>query len=265
MGHLALIDHVFSNTNRVSTSPENLNAVALIAIPHNEWWIERKLYRSRQGQTRSNGADLHLKLKQRYELLNDGIPIETKRDGVWVFPGKPEDWWRFQGRMKSLCERDGFEIEFVELLGPDYVSKTQPQCSGVHGVVTSNVCRKADFVADSVANGTELLRLRGFGAWEKLANPSADKAREESMPDEIEAQKHRGSSVSVCRHNNNLEYKIWFVHCREPTLDPDMSSTDLRRAMAEADAQDLEEKARGTAMSPELLARFVKEYRGAER
>lgn len=265
LGHLSLIDHVISNTSNASissstlpASPENLNAVALIVIPHGERWIQRKLSkvptsRSPAGKRR---ADLHLDVKQRYKLLRDGIPDEVSRKGVWVTPGDLGEWWALHGKLKDLCQRDGFEIEYVELLGPDYVLQARPQCSGMHGVVTSNVCRKADFLADT-PHGGELARLRDFGPWERSGQSAEVQMTEARQDGHMEEKRDR---VWFCQHARNLEYMIWFVECREPNLglDPDMSSTALRQIIAESEVEELRERIEGIAMSPKLLVSFVK-------
>ncbi|KAK9780101.1 hypothetical protein SCAR479_03225 [Seiridium cardinale] len=251
LGHLALIDHVFSNTNHASSLASStpppagtLNAVAL-------FWAT--------AEAQVPALHLHLDIDQRSKLLRDGIPEDLKRKGVWAFPEDLGEWWTFHPRLRDVCERDGFELEFVELLGPDYVLQAFPQCSGMHGVVTSNVCRKADFVVDTPEGG-DLVTLGGFGPWDQL-----DRDEGVELPPEL---KHEGSqeqkatdSVWVCQKSRNLDYRIWFVQCDKPTLDPDLSSTGLRQIVEGGELDDLEDRVRGIAMSPELLVKYVKEWK----
>lgn len=97
-----------------------------------------------------------MSFKERFELLREGIPNDLVQKGVWVFPEQQSEWPTFRDSLQFLCERDGFELEFVELTGLDYVLKARPQISGLHGVVTSNACRQADFMVDTL-DGAELI------------------------------------------------------------------------------------------------------------
>ncbi|KAK6067965.1 hypothetical protein SCUP515_09878 [Seiridium cupressi] len=267
LGHLALIDHVFSNTNHASSlasftppAADTLNAVALVAIPHGEYWIRRKLRKAQFWATAEDQVPaLHLDIDQRAKLLRDGIPEDLKRKGVWAFPEDLGEWWTFHPRLRDLCERDGFELEFVELLGPDYVLQTFPQCSGMHGVVTSNVCRKADFVVDTPEGG-DLVTLGDFGPWEQLDRHDGIELPPKLKHEESQEQKAT-DSVWVCQKSRDLDYRIWFVQCDKPTLDPDLSSTGLRQIVEEGELNDLEDRVMDIAMSPELLVKYVKEWK----
>ncbi|KAH6645847.1 hypothetical protein BKA67DRAFT_663730 [Truncatella angustata] len=246
LGHLALIDHVFSNTNAAVPSssppaPDDLNPVALIVLLHGASWVRGKLHKTPHSSSSDDEEPLHLSFAQRYRLVRQGVPDRLTRSGVWVFPEGLGDWWMFQNKLMTACRGDGFAVEFVELLGPDYVVQQRPQCSGYHGVVTSNVCRKADFVPGAV-HGDQLVRLEGFGPWGRS-----------DVGGEVRDEERMKSSVWVCEHDGRMGYRIWFVQHEAPIMDPGMSSTELRRIIADHKGKDLEERITGVAMSPELL------------
>ncbi|KAF7527339.1 hypothetical protein G7054_g10496 [Neopestalotiopsis clavispora] len=318
VGHLALIDHVFSNTKASTSSSSaddnDLNAVALIVIPHAEYWIERKARRAameaqaakyprgrgrgKSGRGRGSARtgrgsstnhnhdgddeeqkELHLPLEQRLELVRDGVPEELIRAGVWLFPADLGAWWEVHPKLLSACADDGFDVEYVELLGPDYVRRERPQRSGMHGVVTSNVCRGADFVIksdDAVESpeegdggreiGEDLLTLNGFTGWDLVRGPGVltnlGHETDTQLDQGQDGQKAAGddkSKVFVCRSGVNLEYRIWFVQCDKPQLDPGISSTALRRLIKEVDVENLEDAVRDIAMSPTKLVEFVRD------
>ncbi|KAI4604160.1 hypothetical protein KJ359_000288 [Pestalotiopsis sp. 9143b] len=307
LGHLALVDHVFSNTKAPPRHPgpaggsddDSLNAVALVVIPHGEYWIARKAHRAARereqakyprgrGKGKGKGKsakktfwsadedeeeeELHLDLEQRLQLVRGGIPEDLVRSGVWVFPADAGQWYQgVQPRLRDACRADGFEVEFVELLGPDYVKRDWPQCSGMNGVVTSNVCRAADFVTGKRPAGSEvgsnLLTLNGFSDWalvksgdkpnanaEEEAQNTQDEENQEGQPED-----KNSSNLWVCQGGANLAYRIWFVECEEPRLDPGMSSTGLRRLIHDVDLEVLEEVVQNIAMRPAKLVEFVRD------
>ncbi|ETS74217.1 hypothetical protein PFICI_14083 [Pestalotiopsis fici W106-1] len=304
VGHLALVDHVFSNTKASlsggDTSADDLNAVALIVIPHGQYWLERKarraameaeaaMYPRGRGRGKNRGhanrgartatpknekeaKELQLPLEQRLELVRDGVPDDLVRSGVWLFPADLGEWWNLHPRLIRACEADGFDVEYIELLGPDYVQRDMPRSSGMHGVVTSNVCRRADFVVDSPAPegggiGGDLLTLHGYTDW-ALVRGGGDVAKpgdEPTTQDQSQAGPpiaiDKNSKVFVCQGGKDLAYRIWFVQCDEPHLDPDISSTSLRRLIKDADVEVLEETVQNIAMSPAKLAKLVREMR----
>ncbi|KAI0174307.1 hypothetical protein BJ166DRAFT_511745 [Pestalotiopsis sp. NC0098] len=307
LGHLALVDHVFSNTKAplrhpgsAEESDDSLNAVALVVIPHGEYWIARKSHRAARereqakyprgrGKGKGKGKsakkpfwstdgdddddeELHLDLEQRLQLVRGGVPEDLVQSGVWVFPADAGQWYQgVQPRLRDACRDDGFEVEFVELLGPDYVKREWPQCSGMHGVVTSNVCRAADFVTGKRPPGSEigsnLLTLNGFSDWALVRSgdqPNVDAEGGAQITQDQENQEEQTedkdkSNVWVCQGGANLAYRIWFVECEEPRLDPGMSSTGLRRLIHDVDLEVLEEVIQDTAMSPAKLVEFVRD------
>lgn len=271
-----------------------------------------------------------------------------KRNWLWIFPDNLDEWWGFQGQLDEVCARDGFDLEFFELLGPDYVRRENPQMSGMNGVVTSNVCRPANFtptvvttlevdvnanvdvdadaadIADaeagagvtwdlpSASSSSKLHRLSGFEAWERELFPGSNEGEEQHSDAHTDGETREASAganpaaatssrppaegggavageagiplqgpsrggraprppgrVWVCHHLSDSDYMIRFVECERPLLDPDMSSTKLRRILAESQdgsdengsQQSLVERVRGIALCPELLVKFVDEER----
>ncbi|KAI1854207.1 hypothetical protein JX266_001348 [Neoarthrinium moseri] len=266
LGHQALMDHVLEHS-RHEADPD-FNAVAIIAITHGERWVQRKLAReSRTTPASPQGGGLHLPFDQRKALLEQGLPASLRRRGVWVFPRPLDDWFGFLWRLMQACQDDGFALEMHELLGPDYVEWWRPQKSGLHGVVTSDVCRPADFV---VPGSPELEDMVGFAPWERVitrdggegdedgVGSSSSQGQGQEQTGELEAKK---GEVWVCRESGRRSYTIRFVKCEERALDPNLSSTKLRQIIAGADTDELLDKVRGAAMSPEMLVEMVRERR----
>jgi hypothetical protein len=303
-----------------------------------------------------------------------------KRNWLWIFPSDLDKWWMFEGRLEDACESDGFDLEFIELLGPDYVQAARPQLSGMNGIATSNVCRPADFVpepaagspsgeagfvhvdadamdivdagASMMARGADvgeggddeyrdddddeadddeadadydmvepvamsqpvlpssslslpsLKKMSGFGRWRHVEMSGFGRWRHVEMPESMEAGSLKGlvpadsaataeegaaagtdsttaltahsprgrvpvpptpaGRVWVCNHESSKDYTLRFVECKQPSMDPDMSSTKLREILAQGgSSEDLLDRIRGIALSPELLVRFVEEEKRA--
>ncbi|KAK8026305.1 hypothetical protein PG990_004128 [Apiospora arundinis] len=232
-GHIALLDHVY----RHSRDPDSFNAVAVIVMAHGESWVRRKV--------RGDAKPLQLTFDQRRRLLEDGLDnsaqtTDNMRSWLWVMPRDVNGWWAFQSKLAAACTKDGFALEFHELLGPDYVKASGPQCYAWNGVVTSNICRPADFDAGRRRSTDPAGRVDG-----------ADAENEEDEAWMCYKQQKEG--------REEQQYSIRYIRCKQPDLDPDMSSSKLRRIIAESAPEELAENLRGLAPNPELLIQVMQE------
>lgn len=244
LGHVALLDHIYHHSH----DPTGFNAVAVLVMAHGESWVKRKV--------RHDAEPLQLTFDQRRRLVEDGLG-EARRRWLWVLPRDVNAWWVFQSQLHDACARDGFALEFYELLGPDYVKADRPQCHGWHGVVTSNICRTADFDAGS---GHSLVPMLGFQPWEQEQEQSQG---QEPGPSKTEAHPadNSDSQVWMCRKHvqGHGDYSIRYIRARQPSLDPDLSSTQLRSIIAASPPDELAVNLRGRAMNPELLIQVMQE------
>ncbi|KAK8038542.1 hypothetical protein PG993_006953 [Apiospora rasikravindrae] len=239
-GHAALLDHIYQH----SRSPTSFNAVAVLVLAHGESWVRRKV--------RNDPEPLHLTFERRRRLLEDGLGAERRR-WLWVLPRDVNAWWVFQTKLHDACARDGFALEFHELLGPDYVRADRPQCHGWHGVVTSNICRPADFDA---GDAQALLPMTEFQPWEQERRQEQGQEATLTAADEDED----GDEVWTCRKQvQGQDYSIRYIRTKHPTLAPDTSSTKLRTIIAASPPDELADNLRGIAMNPELLCQVLRE------
>ncbi|KAK8133345.1 hypothetical protein PG984_005357 [Apiospora sp. TS-2023a] len=243
LGHAALLDHIYENSH----SPDGFNAIAVIVMAHGESWVKRKV--------RNDAEPLRLNFDQRRRLVEDGLfdgeEGMRRRNWMWIMPRDVNAWWVFQTKLNDACAKDGFELEFFELLGPDYVKTDKPQCHGWHGVVTSNICRTADFDAGA---SQALLPMMEFQPWEQ-EQQGLDQGKEETRTEEDDDE------VWMCRKHvvGHGDYSIRYIRAKEPSLDPDLSSTKLRNIIAESSPDELAVNLRGMAMNPELLIQVKRE------
>lgn len=247
LGHAALLDHVYQHSH----DPDGFNAVAVLVMAHGESWVKRKV--------RNDANPVQLIFDQRRRLVEDGLG-EDRRRWLWVLPRDVNAWWVFQTKLNDACAQDGFTLEFFELLGPDYVKVDKPQCHGWHGVVTSNICRTADFDA---GGGQSLLPMVEFQPWEQEQEQKQQAQGQEpdQAKEEARTENDNSNEVWMCRKHvqNHGDYSIRYIRARQPSLDADMSSTKLRTIIAESPPGELAVNLRGKAMSPDLLIRVMQE------
>ncbi|KAK7921727.1 hypothetical protein PG985_009749 [Apiospora marii] len=246
LGHAALLDHAYRHSN----DPDGFNAVAVFVMAHGNSWVQRKV--------RNDAQPLQLTFDQRRRLVEDGLGEERRR-WLWVLPRDVNAWWVFQAKLHEACARDGFALEFHELLGPDYVKADRPQCHGWHGVVTSNICRTADFDRGA---GHSLLPMVGFQPWEQeQKNQQQQQQGPDQGAEETNNNSDSDSEVWMCRKHvqGHGDYSIRYIRATQPGLDPDLSSTQLRSIIAASPPDELAVNLRGLAMNPELLIQVMQE------
>lgn len=144
-GHMELLVRAF-------TYSQDINVIAAIIIPLNDAYVQHKSFIA--------GDGLAFTLEERVRLWRGHVP----HDWFWVYDRGDTDWDFFRRELEACITRDGFELEFVGLLGPDYISDdaSLPWNSwGCKSMVTSNVYRPASFLT---SNKT-LVQLRECEAW----------------------------------------------------------------------------------------------------
>lgn len=123
----------------------------LIAPSCNEWWV-----------VLTAGDGLAFTLEERVRLWRGHVP----HDWFWVYDRCDKDWECFQRELEACITRDGFELESVGLLGPDYINKDEslPWNSwGYKSMITNDVRRPASFLTSDI-----LGQLRECEAWERV-------------------------------------------------------------------------------------------------
>lgn len=165
LGHQELLRHAFSR------SGSDLNIIAAIVLPLDDTALAWKF----KGQT---GVQIFTKA-QRVRLWKDNVPSEW----YWVYDRSIDEWFTFKDSLTKAILREGFDIEFVLLCGPDYVKMNRvPLVTpwGCKGLLVSDIGRAADFT-----NGTMdyLTTLNDCEPWETIVSNHENlrkRAREDS-------------------------------------------------------------------------------------
>ncbi|KXH47849.1 hypothetical protein CNYM01_01367 [Colletotrichum nymphaeae SA-01] len=150
LGHHNLLRRAFEGS-------QDLNVIAAVVYPVSTRVLERKAERRQQW--------LVFNVAERY-WTHDGGRL------------KFEDMW---SRVLGAVKRDGFDLKFIEVAGPDHVVPTRVfKPFGwdfeVYRTILSNAGREFDLLQP----GGQLERMRGYGYWEdaidytKAANPKND-------------------------------------------------------------------------------------------
>ena len=104
----------------------------------------------------------------------------------WTFDRWTPDWYAFRDKLIETAAAEGFELEFVTLMGPDYLARHHDErwrFSGYWGsktVMVSDAGRSAESLK---WNGT-LLPVHGCDSWRY-------------MEGDIEAARHRAKNVAA--------------------------------------------------------------------
>ena len=147
VGHLSVLRHAFES------SPD-LNIVAGIVLLMDVERIEEKNYQS--------GRHLVLSLKQRSELW--------KRDArfpAWAFAHSCESSWELREKIANAAKKDGYEILYIRLNGPDVWDFIRPQrheYTSCTEHLISDAARSASFLGpDGVPQP-----VYGYTPWQRL-------------------------------------------------------------------------------------------------
>jgi hypothetical protein len=155
----------------------DLNLIAAIVLPLDDERLTSKCRgagcTTTTTATTSGSNALVLTKAQRVCLWKGGWRA-VPSDWRWVYDGSEAEWEGFRERLVGAVRRDGFELEFICLVGADYVRRGSAWLPwgdwGCDGIVVGEVGRSADFVAAApTGSGRErvkLYRLRGCEEWE---------------------------------------------------------------------------------------------------
>lgn len=151
--HLA---HVEILRNGFTKSGRDMNIIAAIILPLDDEYCKRKL----GGQKRP----LIFTKAERARLWN-GYGLS---DWYWTYDRSESEWYNFQKRLTDNISKDGLNISWVALCGPEYVNLDGIPSVPVFGckdIMVSDAGRPADFTT----RGVDRLRtLKGCEAWEEV-------------------------------------------------------------------------------------------------
>lgn len=132
-GHLELIKH------GLARGGADLNIIAAIIIPIDDTRLAMKFDGHRN--------PLLFSKHQRVQLFREDRNLPPN---VWVFDRSERDWGTFLERTLSAIRVDGFNIQFMTLVGPDYVTMNgihNPGRWGCEDTIVSDCCRPAHFAS----------------------------------------------------------------------------------------------------------------------
>src|ERR1700728_4585040 len=143
VGHLDVLWHAFQSSS-------DLNIVAGLVYPASDDKIRTKnLYSNRR---------LALSKEQRSKLWERHVRFPT-----WAFVARED----FETKIASTAEEDGYEIRYIEVMGPDNwdINKPPRHISACYPeYLVTNAARRASFVTP---NGVPQ-RMKGYTSWKKL-------------------------------------------------------------------------------------------------
>ncbi|KAI1384956.1 uncharacterized protein F4822DRAFT_433492 [Hypoxylon trugodes] len=259
-GHQAVLNEAFAAT-------QDIDVIAAFVVPVVSGILDDKTY----------GDQLSLTLADKTRLWTGGEP----HDWLWVFEGGgPDEWECFRSQLAFLIAKDGFDVDFIYLAGPDHVgrnfiSNTAWNCD--HSIV-GDAGRDADFIR---GDGS-LARLKDCERWERVeldGNAMFEKSKQaaesfleslsftimgatafEGLCTEIyEEFRNRMKRVRVCRRRRDPRRWVRFVRCGDG-VKLRYSSTEIRRIIATCPLNKLLRRLRdqGAALHPELLVEIIK-------
>ncbi|OTB11734.1 hypothetical protein K445DRAFT_306687 [Daldinia sp. EC12] len=202
-------------------------------------------------------------------------------DWLWVYGTWSGFWMEFRPKLIEAVEKDGFELEFVFLGGPDHIGKDHVthipwDCPNM---VVSDIGRKADFVKE---DGT-LHDLAGYETWQTPDLPEGTRFKEakdmppwliKSLADSMSVEKsdpeflerlhreytRRMNGTRTCMAGPDLE-DMWvrFIPAGENPIR--VSATDIRLIIGETETEGLLGALKDLAMNPEILVEMMEESR----
>lgn len=129
-GHERLLSKAF-------VCSQDINVVAAIILPLDDEYV--------QGKSRTAGDGLTFTREQRVKLWRGYV----SHDWYWVYDRSVKEWESFRQRLTACMTRDGYDVEFIGLLGPDYLQKDSSvpwNCWNCKAMISSDVSRRADLL-----------------------------------------------------------------------------------------------------------------------
>ncbi|KAI0853344.1 hypothetical protein F5Y00DRAFT_270546 [Daldinia vernicosa] len=277
-GHLAQLVHALRHAG------PGMHVVGAVVLVADDAYLKWKLAAGQRGA-------LLLGLEQRIRLWDEELALVEEGARCWVLPEVM--WPQYADGLEGRFERDGVDVEFVRLAGGDKVSVAAVEHGvwGCRDIITSDVSRPVDFYSGGVGDVALPMPLRRHGEWKKVvgemqgekdgrdeevvssetlttestiisSSSTSTSAPQTSTTTAITPQTSR--SVWTCGHGPSGSYhNVRFIaSSHDERVDPDLSSTKIRGIIAagkKLDVGQLEQRLRGIALSPWLLARYIKE------
>ncbi|KAG9250614.1 uncharacterized protein F5Z01DRAFT_665330 [Emericellopsis atlantica] len=210
-------------------------------------------------------------------------------DWLWVYDRSVEEWGYFRQRLTLAICRDGFDIGFTVLLGPDHIRRTFPPHWGAWDcdeILVGNAGRVADFTS---SHG-RLLRIEDCEDWEAVVE-NEDQMHQRALrtvawcPTSLNMLGEKAMScaqqedpsmfgrllkeclleyfeqlegVKVCHRKQTPKQWIRFI---PTTGDPmHISSTRIRHLLATCPREKLYKNLRSLALHPEMLRCIFPEF-----
>ena len=133
-GHLQLLRHTFLR------GVHDLNVIAAIITPRSDESVRKKV--------RSAGDTFMFGIHERSLLWEEDTAFP---EWAWVYRDTTREFSKFLERLKQATKRDGYELDFVMMYGPEIASPNDPP-TGAYGcktVIMSDAARKASFQRSS--------------------------------------------------------------------------------------------------------------------
>jgi hypothetical protein len=149
-GHQAALSHAFMYS-------QDANVIAAIVLPLDDRDVEAKCRRQKQNKS------LVFTKRERVQLWRG----HGTHDWCWIYDRGTQDWQTFRRRLTQAINKDGFDLKFVVVAGPDHIKRdSAPPCNpwDCEEIIVSNVGRAADFVTYRQA----LAKLNGCGPWKSI-------------------------------------------------------------------------------------------------
>lgn len=157
-GHFDLLNYVFQEAG------DDLNIVAAIILPTDDGHLTAK--------TRNEQNPLVLEKEKRAKLWT----AHGLADWAWVFDKSVEEWCGLRAQLEKAVKRDGVDLKFMLLAGPDCVS-ADAMCIPLYWncteVITSDVSRSVDFRYSQT--------LRQFSSYFQWEKPHYEVSKVESL------------------------------------------------------------------------------------
>ncbi|KAK1995351.1 hypothetical protein LX36DRAFT_683112 [Colletotrichum falcatum] len=208
LGHYNILRRAFEESR-------DINVIAAIILPLDDDFVRAKC--DRQGQS------LVLRKSKRARLWQSDPRF---RPEWWAYSRSTSAFNSLMERLEDAIERDGFEIRFTAVFGPDHVSRRESYDGRTwycHETITSDAGRRSN-----------------------LVKPDG--------PDR--------ATVKVCHHLWEKDVWVRFVPADADPLD--VSSTKIRHLVEGATMssdRELCEKLKGLVLSPEILADMISDRR----
>ncbi|KAN0089981.1 hypothetical protein V8E51_018560 [Hyaloscypha variabilis] len=269
-GHFELLCHGKGKCGR------DMCIIAAIVLPLDDESLVWKL--------RDQENPLIFHKDERVRLWKGHVP----GDWYWMYDRSISEWYGFQERLTQAITKDGFDVRWVLLCGPDHVKVNEvPQLPlwGCQDIIVSNVGRPAEFVSPT---GNKLKMLAGYEAWEGITpdlkalqryakestawvysgifmiSPIHGQCILDEDPDCIERMVEHffndaveeGKAIKICRRKDGAEGTVRFIPTKSRMTD--MSSTRIREIIKLAPPQEqLLKELQQLVLYPKILLELI--------